>query len=172
MSEAKRKVKAVPEGLHSLIPHLIVKGAEEAIAFYKKAYGAQEISRHPGPDGRRLMHASLKIGDSVLFLADEFPEMGSCRAPQGTGGTPVTIHLYLEDVDKVFNQAVAAGAKARMPPTTMFWGDRYSQVTDPFGHVWALATHVEDMSLEEMIKRGKAAFSKHPAAKDCPGAVV
>ena len=165
MSPAKKKVKPIPEGFHSIIPHLIVKGGDAAIAFYKKAFGAQELSRSPAMDGKRVMHAMLKIGDSVLFLADEFPEMGSCQAPPAQGGSPVTINLYVENVDKIFNQAVAGGAKVRMPPADMFWGDRYSQIIDPFGHVWAIATHIEDVPPEETAKRAKAFFSKPPAAK-------
>jgi uncharacterized glyoxalase superfamily protein PhnB len=158
------KVRPIPEGFHSIIPHLMVKGADAAIAFYKKAFGAQELHRSPAPDGKRLMHAMLRIGDSMLFLADEFPEMGSCQAP-APEGSPVVIQLYVEDVDKTFNQAVAGGAQVRMPPTNMFWGDRYSQIRDPFGHIWAIATRVEDVSFEEMNKRAKTAFAQPPAKK-------
>jgi PhnB protein len=150
-------IKAVPEGYHTLTPHLIVKGASEAIAFYKKAFGAEEIRRMPGPDGKSLMHAELKIGDSRLFLVDEFPQMG-CLGPLGLGGTPVFIHVYVEDVDAVFNQAVAAGAEVRMPLENAFWGDRYGQLVDPFGHKWSLATHKEDLTPEEMGKRAQASF--------------
>jgi PhnB protein len=160
-----QKAKPIPEGFHSIIPHLVVKGANDAISFYKKAFGAQELSRSPAMDGKRLMHAMLRIGDSVVFLADEFPEMGGCHAPSPQGGSPVTINLYVEDVDKIFNQAVAGGAKARMAPANMFWGDRYSQIVDPFGHIWAIATHLEDVSPEESARRAKEFFSKPPAAK-------
>jgi len=155
----KNRIKAVPDGYHTLTPHLVVKGASQAIAFYKKAFGAEEISRVPGPDGKSLMHAEVKIGDSRLFLVDEFPEMG-CRGPQSIGGTPVTIHVYVEDVDAAFNKAVAAGAQVRMPLEDMFWGDRYGKVVDPFGHEWSLATHKEDLTPEEISKRAQAAFSE------------
>jgi PhnB protein len=151
----------IPEGEHSITPHLIVKDASEAIEFYKKAFGAQEHARVPGPDGKSIMHAHLKIGDSSLFLADEFPAMGS-HGPEGSGGTPVIIHLYVKDADAVFNQAIAAGAKVRMPLQDMFWGDRYGQLTDPFGHQWSVATHKEDLSPEEIGQRAQAAFA------DCP----
>ena len=161
---SKGKAKPIPEGFHSIIPHLVVKGADAAIGFYKKALGAQELSRSPAMDGKRLMHAMLKIGDSVIFLADEFPEMGGCKAPAPKDGSPVTINLYVEDVDKVFNQAVAGGATVRMPPADMFWGDRYSQIVDPFGHIWAIATHIEDVPPQEAARRAKEFFSKPPAA--------
>ncbi|MGA8655220.1 MAG: VOC family protein [Chthoniobacterales bacterium] len=158
------RIKAVPEGYHTLTPHLIVKGASEAIEFYKKAFGAEEITRLPGPDGKSLMHAAIKIGDSRLFLADEFPQMGAL-GPHGIGGTPVFIHVYVEDVDTVFNQAVAAGAQVLMPLEDAFWGDRYGQVTDPFGHKWSLATHKEDLTPDEVSKRAQAAFGRCPASK-------
>ena len=156
-------IKAIPEGFHTLTPHLIVKGASEAIEFYKKAFSAEELCRMPGPDGNSIMHAELKIGDSRLFLVDEFPQMGA-RGPNGIGGTPVTIHVYVEDVDTVFNQAVAAGAKVRMPLDNAFWGDRYGQLIDPFGHQWSLATHKEDLTSEEIAQRAQAAFGACPAS--------
>jgi PhnB protein len=151
------RTKAVPEGYHTLIPHLVVKGASQAIEFYKKVFGAEEISRLPAPDGKSLMHAAIKIGDSRLFLVDEFLEMGGL-GPLSIGGTPVTIHVYVEDVDTVFNQAVAAGAQVRAPLADMFWGDRYGVLTDPFGHSWSLATHKEDLTPEEISKGAQAAF--------------
>src|SRR5260370_37730256 len=151
------RIKPVPAGFHSLTPHLVVKGASQAIEFYKKAFGAEEITRVPGPDGKSLMHAEIKIGDSRLFLVDEFPQMGSL-GPHGIGGTPVLIHVYMEDVDTVFNQAVGAGAQVGMPLEDAFCGDRYGQVTDPFGHKWSLATHKEDLTPEELSKRAQAAF--------------
>jgi PhnB protein len=156
--KSTNRIKAVPDGYHTLTPHLVVKGASQAIEFYKKAFGAEEIGRAPGPDGKSLMHAELKIGDSRLFLVDEFPEM-DCRGPQTIGGTPVTIHMYVEDVDAAFNKAVAAGAQVRMPLADMFWGDRYGVLADPFGHAWSLATHKEDLTPEEIATRAKAAFS-------------
>jgi uncharacterized glyoxalase superfamily protein PhnB len=165
MHNGKNGVRAIPEGFHTITPHLVVRGGAAAIEFYKKAFGATEICRFPGPDGQSLMHGELKIGDSILFLADEFPNMG-CQSPLALGGSPVTISLYVEDTDAVFNQAVAAGAQVRMPPADMFWGDRYAQLTDPFGHVWALATHKEDVSPEEMARRAEAAFKQ---SAPCPG---
>jgi uncharacterized glyoxalase superfamily protein PhnB len=156
----KNGVKAVPDGFHTVTPHLILKNGSAAIEFYKKAFGAKELFQMPGPDGR-LMHAEIVIGDSIVMLADEFPEMGA-RGPQTLGGSTVTISLYVEDMDAVFNQALAAGAQVRMPPMDMFWGDRYGQVTDPFGHVWSLCTHKEDVSPEELAKRAQAAFAGAP----------
>ena len=152
------RVKAIPTGFHTLTPHLVVKGASRAIDFYKKAFGAQEIGRMPGPDGNTIMHADLKIGDSHVFLVDEMPQMG-CRGPESIGATPVTIHMYVEDVDAAFGKAVAAGAKVRMPVADMFWGDRYGILTDPFGHSWSLATHKEDLTPEEIGKRAQGACS-------------
>jgi PhnB protein len=153
------KVRPIPEGYHTLTPHIVVKGAAQAIDFYKKAFGAKEIGRMPGPDGKSIIHADIVIGDSHLMLVDEFPEM-NCFGPQSVGGSPVTIHLYVEDADAFFKQAVAAGAQERMPLADMFWGDRYGQITDPFGHTWSIATHKEDLTTEEMIKRSKAAFEE------------
>ena len=155
----KNGVKAIPDGYHTLTPHLVVKDASKAIEFYKKAFGAEEIRRVPGPDGKSLMHAELKIGDSRLFLVDEFPEM-NCRGPQSIGGTPVTIHIFVEDVDAAFNKAVATGAQVAMPLADMFWGDRYGVLTDPFGHAWSMATHKEDLTPEEIGQRAQAAFSE------------
>lgn len=147
---SKRKVEAVPKASGSLIPGLAIRGASDAIAFYKKAFGAKELSRMPGPDGR-LMHAELKIGDRVLFLGDESPEMGA-PSPQTLGGSPVSLMHYVKDVDAVFARAVAAGATPVMPPADMFWGDRYGMVLDPFGHRWALATHKADLTPKQMTK--------------------
>jgi PhnB protein len=149
------KVKPIPEGYHTATPYLIVTGAAKAIEFYKSAFGADEIMRMPQPDGR-IGHAEIKIGDSTIMLADEFPEMGA-RSPQSLGGSPVSILLYVENVDTVFAQAVAAGAKVQRPLADQFYGDRTGGVTDPFGHVWYIATHTEDVSEEEMKKRAAAA---------------
>jgi PhnB protein len=157
----------IPEGFRTITPHLIIKGAGQAIDFYKKAFGAEEIMRMPGPDGKSVMHAEVKIGDSHLMIADEFPEYG-CKGPKTLGGTPVTVHLYVKDVDSVFNQAIKAGATAKMPITDMFWGDRYGKLSDPFGHEWSIATHKEDVSPQECAKRAAAQFgggSGCPAAK-------
>lgn len=145
--------KAIPDGMHTLTPHLICAGAADAIEFYKKAFGATELNRLPGPDGK-LMHASVRIGDSVLMLLDEFPQWGSL-GPKALKGSPVVLHLYVEDVDAVVAQAVAAGAKLTLPVAEMFWGDRYGQVEDPFGHKWSVATHTRDLSPEE-IQAGMA----------------
>jgi PhnB protein len=150
------KVNPIPEGSHTITPHLCVKGAAQAIEFYKKAFNAEELCRVPSPDGNMLIHSAVKIGDSVLFLYDEVPQMGAL-GPKSIGGTPVRIHLYVEDVDALYNQAVKAGAEVGMPLTDQPWGDRYGTLTDPFGHSWGLATHVEDVSFEEMNRRFEAA---------------
>jgi PhnB protein len=144
-------VKAIPDGYHSLTPYLIVKGAAEAIAFYAKVFGATETMRMPGPGGR-IMHAEIRIGDSTLMLADENPEQGHL-SPTTIGGSGSSVMLYTDDVDATFNKAVAAGATVVMPLMDMFWGDRMGNLKDPFGHSWAIATHKEDVSPEEMEKR-------------------
>jgi PhnB protein len=141
-------VNPIPEGMHTVTPHLVCAGAAEAIEFYQKAFGATELSRVPGADGK-LMHASVRIGDSVVMLNDEMPEWGSF-GPKSLKGSAVTIHLYVENAEAVFEQAVAAGAKVTMPLDDMFWGDRYGKVEDPFGHQWSIGTHVRDVSPEEM----------------------
>jgi uncharacterized glyoxalase superfamily protein PhnB len=141
-------VKPIPEGMHTVTPHLICAGAAEAIEFYKKAFGASETSRLPGPNGK-LMHASIRIGDSTVMLVDEMREWGAL-GPKALNGSPVTIHLYVDDVDAFTARAVAAGAKTTMPVQDMFWGDRYGQLEDPFGHRWSVATHVRDVSAAEM----------------------
>jgi PhnB protein len=150
-------IKAIPEGMHTITPHLVVKGASQAIEFYKKAFGAEELFRLPWPDGNSIMHAQLRIGDSALFLVDEMPGMGS-RGPEIGSGSPVTIHLFVEDVDAVFGAALAAGAEQRMPPADMFWGDRWGKLVDPFGHEWSVATHKEDLTPEEIGQRAQVAF--------------
>jgi PhnB protein len=151
------KVKPIPEGYHAVTPYLSVKGAAGAIEFYKKAFGAKDVMRMPGPDGK-IGHAEIQIGDSRIMLADEHPEM-NFRGPQSIGGTPVHIHLYVEDADKIANQALAAGAKLRRPVTDQFYGDRSGTLEDPFGHVWHVSTHEEDISPEEMKKRAAAKAS-------------
>lgn len=143
------KVQPIPEDMHSVTPHLVCEGAAAAIEFYKKAFNAVETARMPGPNGR-LMHAAVRIGDSVVMLADDFPEYGGL-GPKALKGSPVTLHMYVTDVDATFQQAVDAGATVRMPVSDMFWGDRYGQLTDPFGHNWAIATHIKDMTPEEMM---------------------
>ena len=149
------KVKPIPEGYHTATPYLIVKDAAQAIEFYKKAFGATELMRMPGTGGK-IGHAEIKIGDSPIMLADEVPGMGF-RSPESLGGSPISILLYVEDVDVVFSEALAAGAKVQRPVADQFYGDRTGGVTDPFGHVWYIATHKEDVSPEEMKKRAAAA---------------
>ncbi|MDE2457461.1 MAG: VOC family protein, partial [Burkholderiales bacterium] len=144
-------------------PHLICAGASDAIGFYAKAFGAVEISRLAGPDGK-LMNAQLRIGDSHLMLVDEMPPWGAL-GPTARGGTPVTLHLYVEDVDAAFAQATAAGATTVMPPQDMFWGDRYGQVRDPFGHLWSLATHQRDLTPAQIRAGMEQAMS---APRECP----
>jgi uncharacterized glyoxalase superfamily protein PhnB len=148
------KVKPIPDGMNTVTPHLVCKDAAKAIEFYKKAFGAEEGGRMTTPDGKKVLHASLRIGDSALMLADEFPDWGSV-GPETLKGTPVVIHLYVKDADSVFDQAVKAGATVKMPIAEMFWGDRYGQLQDPFGHVWSVATHVRDVSFEEMEQAAK-----------------
>ena len=147
--------KPIPDGYHTATPYLIIGGAGDAIEFYKKAFGATELFRFPSPDGK-IGHAEIKIGDSPIMLADEYPAMGY-KGPQTLGGSPVSIMIYVADVDTVFSQAVAAGATVKEAVSDKFYGDRMGTVTDPFGHVWHVATHKEDVSLEEMQKRAKAA---------------
>ena len=145
--------KPIPEGMHSLTPHLVCAGAADAIEFYKKAFNAVELARLPGPDGK-LMHALVRIGDSALMLVDENPQWGML-GPKALKGSPVTIHLYVKNADVTAAQAVAAGAKITMPLADLFWGDRYGQLEDPFGHRWSVATHVRDLSPDE-IRQGMA----------------
>jgi len=159
--------RPIPEGYHVITPYLIVNGASRAIDYYAKVLGARERMRIMQPDGR-VGHAELEIGDSVVMLADEFPEMGA-RGPQSFGGSPVTIHLYVDDVDAVFARAVAGGAQATRPVQDQFYGDRAGSITDPFGHVWHIATHTEDVPADEMKRRAAAqAQASHDA--HAPGA--
>ncbi|WP_442756745.1 VOC family protein [Methylocystis sp. JAN1] len=152
------KARPVPEGVHTLTPHIVCAGAAEAIEFYKKAFGATEIMRMPGPDGK-LMHASVRIGDSMLMLVDEMPQWGAL-GPKARNGTSVTIHVAAPNVDEVFARAVAAGATVKMPVADMFWGDRYGVVVDPFGHEWSIATHIRDMTPDEILAAGREAMQK------------
>jgi PhnB protein len=147
--------RPIPEGYHTITPYLIVTGAAGAIEFYKHAFGAKEVMRIPHPDGR-IGHAELQLGDSRIMLADEFPEIGA-RSPMSLGGTPVSILLYVEDVDAVTTRALAAGAKLLRPLKDQFYGDRTGTLSDPFGHQWTIATHKEDVSPDEMKKRAAAA---------------
>ena len=143
-----KHVNPIPEGMQTITPHIVCAGAAEAIAFYKKAFNAVELARLDGQDGK-LMHAVIQIGDSKIMMADEFPDWGSI-GPKTLKGTPVTLHMYVEDADKAFAQAVNAGASVKMPLADMFWGDRYGIVVDPFGHDWAIAMHIRDVSMAEM----------------------
>lgn len=156
-------VRPIPEGYRSVTPHLVCEQAADAIEFYKKAFGAVEIARLPGPDGK-IMHAELRIGDSPIMLAQDYPEFGS-RGPLALKGTAVVIHLYVEDADAAWAKALDAGAKPLMPLSDMFWGDRYGQVEDPFGHRWSIATHKQDLTPEQIME----GFNKMMAAGGCPG---
>jgi uncharacterized glyoxalase superfamily protein PhnB len=151
--------KPIPDGYHTVTPALTVKNGAEAIEFYTRALGAKERMRIAGPDGKRLMHAEIEVGNSTIMLSDESPEMG-CRAPASVGSTTSSLYVYVEDVDKAFRRAVEAGAKALMPPADMFWGDRMGQIEDPSGHRWGLATHKEDPSPEDMARRQKEFFAQ------------
>lgn len=150
----------IPPGMHTVTPHLVCSSAADAIAFYTKAFGAKEEMRLAGPDGR-IWHARMKIGDSVVMLVDEMPEWGSL-GPAALKGTPVTLHLYVEDADAFVERAVKAGATVRMPVSDTFWGDRYGHIEDPFGHKWSVATHVRDMTPEEI----RAAMPKEMGCAD------
>jgi len=152
------KVRAVPEGYHAITPILIVTDAAQALDFYRSAFGAEETVRMPGPDGR-VMHAEMRLADSVFMLGEESPEMGA-RGPKSYGGSPVTLYVYVDDVDSAWDQAVKAGAKEISPLTNMFWGDRTGRLEDPFGHRWSLSQHIEDPTPEEMQKRQEEFFAQ------------
>ncbi len=154
-TKQSKNVAAVPEGHRSLAPYLYVRGASRAMDFYARAFGAREVY-HMGTPGGGIAHAELQIGDSVLMLADENLQQG-LQSPETCGGTPVSVFLYIADVDDVFARAVAAGAQAHSQPADMFWGDRLASLKDPFGHEWTIATHVEDVTPEDMQKRASAA---------------
>lgn len=152
--------KPIPEGCEHVIAHLVVDGCADALDFYAKAFGAEEILRNPTPDGRKIMHAQMRLGGSTLFLCDDFPEFcgGVSRNPKALGTSPVTIHRYVTDCDAAVELAREAGAEVTMPPQDMFWGDRFATVQDPFGHHWSFATHVRDVSPDEMAEAAKNAF--------------
>lgn len=152
---------AIPPGHEHLIAHLVCDPCTEAIEFYKKAFGAEELHRMPAPDGRRIMHAALRIGTSLLFLVDDFPEFcgGKSHSPKALGGTPVTLHRYVENCDAAIKRAQDAGATVKMPAQDMFWGDRYGIVIDPFGHSWSFGTHIKDLTPEQMKAAMKDAFA-------------
>jgi PhnB protein len=165
-SAKAKKPKPIPEGYNTVTPYLVLQGAAEALDFYKRAFGAEELVRMPGPGGR-VMHAEIKIGDSMVMLADESPERGY-RGPHALGGTPVSICLYVEDVDALAAQAVAAGAKAIRPVEDQFYGDRSGTFSDPYGHQWTISTHVEDVSPEEMHRRMAALAPPSTAPNPTP----
>jgi PhnB protein len=151
-------VKPIPEGYRTLTPYLVVRDAARAMDFYKKAFGATEHFSMKAPDGR-VAHAEMKIGDSMIMISDEFPG-ANVKSPQSIGGTTVSVFLYSDDVDALFKRATQAGANTEMAPADMFWGDRFGKLMDPFGHSWAIATHKEDVSPQEMEKRGKVEMEK------------
>jgi uncharacterized glyoxalase superfamily protein PhnB len=156
------KVNKNPKGLHTVTPGLTVNDAKGAIEFYKKAFGAVEGDISFGPDGKQVLHAEIKIGDSVIMLNDEFPQMG-CVGPKSLGGSPVAIYLQVDDADMWFERAVKAGATVAMPIADQFWGDRFGQVVDPYGHKWGVSTHVKDVTPEEM-KEAMQAWQKKEMA--------
>jgi uncharacterized glyoxalase superfamily protein PhnB len=157
-----KSTQPIPPGLEHLIPHLVCDPCSEAIEFYKKAFGAEEMQRIPGPDGGRIMHAAIRIGNNVVFLVDDFPEFcgGKASSPKALEGSPVTIHQYVKDCDAAIKQAQDAGATVTMPAMDMFWGDRYGAVTDPFGHKWSFATHIKDLTPAEMQAGMVEAFAQ------------
>lgn len=148
---ARPRVSAIPKGYHSITPVLVVKGAEQAIEFYKKAFGAKELNRAYVPGGNIILHAEVQIGDSRIMLNDEFPEM-NCKSPQSVGGASTALYVYVKDVDKIFTQATDAGAKVTMPLMNAFWGDRTGQLVDPYGHIWSFATRKRNLSQKEVQK--------------------
>lgn len=159
-----QSTQPIPPGHENLIPHLVCSPCPEAIEFYKKAFSAEEIHRMPGPDGKRIMHAAIRIGHNVVFLADDFPEYcgGQGRSPLALKGTPVTIHRYVTDCDAAIKQAQDAGATVVMPAADMFWGDRYGIVTDPFGHSWSFGTNIKKLTVDEMQSAMHECFSQAP----------
>ena len=148
----------IPDGYHTITPHLTVKDAAQAIDFYQKAFGAKEITRITCPENNQIMHAEIQIGDSRIMLSDEFPDWG-CVGPAHYGGSGVTVHIYVEDADSLFKQAVGAGTEVTMPINDTFWGDRYGKVKDPFGHEWSIATHKEDVPPDQLMERAKKAMA-------------
>jgi len=151
-------VKSVPDGFNTVSAYLVVKNAVEALEFYQKAFGAEAGARMPGPDGESTMHAEMRIGNSTVMLTDENPQW-EMKSPATVGGSPASLHVYVDDADKAFNRAVEAGCTVAAPIMDAFWGDRYGKVKDPFGYQWGIATHKEDLSLEEMGRRAAEFFS-------------
>ena len=160
--KARPAVKPIPEGYHTLTPTLVLDDAAGAIEFYKRAFGARDLGRMLAPDGKRIMHAELQIGDSRLMLSDEFPEWGGARAPKSLGGITGSLHLYVLDADAAFKRAVQAGATVTMPLADALWGDRYGVVTDPYGLQWSFGTHQEEVSEDEMKRRMQADMATRP----------
>ncbi|MGE5662803.1 MAG: VOC family protein [Deltaproteobacteria bacterium] len=158
-----RAVAPIPEGYHTVTACLTIRGAGKAIEFYRKAFGAELLDRVDGPDGKSVMHAALRIGDSRIFLGDELPGTG-CRSPESLGGATSSFYLYVKDADAAVRQAVDAGGTLRQPVTNAFWGDRFGSIADPFGYAWDLATHVEDVPPGELRKRAEA-FTRELASK-------
>ena len=158
-----KSTQSIPPGHENLIPHLVCDPCSEAIEFYKKAFGAEVVHRMAAPDGRKIMHAAIRIGNSFVFLVDDFPEFcgGKSASPKALKGTPVSIHHYVENCDAAIKRAQDAGATVVMPAQDMFWGDRYGMVTDPYGHKWSFATHIKDLTPDEMRAAMKDAFAKH-----------
>jgi PhnB protein len=154
--------RAIPTEHEGLIPHLVCDPCSDVIEFYKKAFGAKEISRISAPDGKRIMHAEIQIGGKSVFLVDDFPEFcgGKASSPKALGGTPVTIHRYVENCDAAIQRAADVGATVTMPAADMFWGDRYGVVTDPFGHSWSVATHLRDLTPEQIAAGMNEAFAQ------------
>ncbi len=157
-----KAAKPIPDGYHTVTPYMIVKNAEEALKFYATAFGAKELERMNCPQTGKVMHAEIKIGDSIIMLADEFPEMG-CKSPATLGGSPMSIFLYVEDADTAFKKASDAGCTVTMPLADMFWGDRYGRLKDPYGHDWAIGTHKEDLTKDEIKTRQEEFFKKQMA---------
>ncbi len=155
------QVKPVPDGYATITSYVTVQDASAAIEFYTKAFGAEELFRMPGPDGKTVMHAEVQIGDSRMMLGSEYPGPGA-KAPGTINGTTITVHLYVADVDRSFDRAIAAGATEMMKPMDMFWGDRMGKVADPFGHHWSIATHIQDLTPEEIGKGAAEFFAKGP----------
>lgn len=159
-----QKVQAVPEGYHTITPALVFENSVAAIEFYKKAFGAEERMRMPGPDGKSTWHAEIKIGNSIMFLSDASVSMGS-KSAKSLGGSPISMQLYVENIDEAFKRALSAGCTAKMPPTDMFWGDRFSMVTDEFGYDWGISQHVKDLTPAEMAKASEEAAKQYAQKK-------
>ncbi len=161
--------KPIPDGYNTVSTYIVVQDAEKALDFYAKAFGAEPCVKMPGPGGHGVMHAEMRLGDSMVMLTEVNPQWG-LKCPKGYGGSPATLHIYVEDADALFQRAVGAGCEVKFPVTDMFWGDRFGKVVDPFGHEWGIATHKEDLSDEELAKRREEFFaSMQQGGQDCPG---